>query len=206
MTKTTDTTAFNPFEDKFTRDLVERKARRLVGKYGFTEIDRDDIEQNIYMRVLQSWPNYKADEGHHHCFVTAVIERYVANIVRDRCAAKRYDGATVLLSTPLTEASGESLSVSHAISDGAKDRHLGRRRRTDTELSQLRLDLAAAIDALPDQLKQLVELRKTLTITEIAEKFSVARTTVSSWFRKIREHFEEAGLAEYFEEPSSLRR
>jgi RNA polymerase sigma-70 factor, ECF subfamily len=201
MTKT----EFNPYEDKFTRDLARRKSRQLVGKYGYTDADRDDIEQDIYMRVLQSWPTFNPDEGHHHCFVIAVVERYVANIVRDRCAEKRYEGGVVLLSTPLAEASGETLRVSHTLSDGSQDRRLGRRRRAETELSQMRLDLAAAIESLPDELKQLMELRRTFTVKEIAEQFGVARTTASGWFRKIRDHFEALGLKEYFDETSSHR-
>ena len=31
---------FNPLEDTFTRRLVKRKANQLIGKYGYTEIDR----------------------------------------------------------------------------------------------------------------------------------------------------------------------
>lgn len=201
MTKTT--TDFNPFEDQFTRNLVQKKAQQLVGKYGYTMIDRDDIEQNIYLRVLQSWPSYNEAEGHHHCFVTAVIERYVANIVRDRCAEKRYDGATILLSAPLSQSGGESLRVSHTLTNDSQDKRLGRRRRDATGLSQLRLDLLAAIASLPDDLQSIAELRKTFTITQIAEQKGVARTTVSGWFRKIRNHFEEVGLAEYFDESSS---
>ncbi len=199
-------TEFNPYDDPFTRNLVQKKAKQLVGKYGYTSVDRDDIEQNIYLRVLQSWPSYDEAEGHHHKFVTAVIERYVANIVRDRCAEKRYDGATILLSAPLSVTDGESLRVSNTLTNNSQDKRLGRRQRGETDLSQLRLDVLATIESLPDCMREIVELRKSKTITEIAAKKSVARTTVSGWFRKIRDHFEAAGLADYFDDSSSLGR
>lgn len=196
---------FNPYEDTFTRNLVERKTDGLIGKYGYTEVDRDDLQQDIYVRVMQGVRLYDSREGHRNKFVTAIVERYVANIVRNRCAEKRCDANTILLSTPLTQSSGETLRISHVISDTALDRHTGRMRRSQSELSDLRSDLQNRIDELPAHQRHLIELRKTMTITEIADKFGVARTTASGWFRKIREHFEDAGLAEYFDRTSSVR-
>ncbi|TWU61944.1 sigma-70 family RNA polymerase sigma factor [Crateriforma conspicua] len=196
---------FNPLEDTFTRRLVQRKANQLIGKYGYTEIDRDDLQQDMYLRVLQSLRSYDPDEGHQNKFITAVVERYVANIVRDRCAEKRCDADTVLLSTPLSQADGESIRVTHTLSGSSNDRHTGRSRRTDTEISQLRLDIQAVIDELPADWQQIVELRKSFSITEIAEQIGVARTTISARFQKIRERFAEAGLADYFQATSSAR-
>lgn len=203
MTQTT--IKFNPYDDAFTRKLVEKKTNGLIGKYGYQEVDRDDLQQDIYLRVMQGVRLYDSREGHRNKFVTAIVERYVANIVRNRCAEKRCDAETILLSTPLAEGAGESLRISSVLSDSALDRHTGRARRSQRDLADLRTDLQNRIDELPAHQRHLIELRKTMSVTEIADKFGVPRTTASSWFRKIREHFEEAGLGEYFDRTSSAR-
>lgn len=194
---------FNPYDDPFTRRIAKRKARQLVGRYGYTESDRNDIEQSIYLRVLQGWSTYDPKESHHHRFITAVVERFVANIIRDRCAEKRYEGDVCSLSLMVKDADSESLTISQIVSNNCLDARLGRRRRSEAELARLRIDMQAVIDDLPVAWKEVLELRKTLTITEIAARIDVPRTTIGSWMQKIRERFADAGLADYFDVTSS---
>ena len=77
MTQTT--IKFNPYDDSFTRKLVEKKTNGLIGKYGYQEVDRDDLQQDIYLRVMQGVRLYDSREGHRNKFVTAIVERYVAS-------------------------------------------------------------------------------------------------------------------------------
>jgi RNA polymerase sigma-70 factor (ECF subfamily) len=201
---TQSTTDFNPFEDPFTRRLAKRKAKQLVGKYGFSDSDRDDIEQDIYVHVLQRWSSYDPAEGHHHKFVTAVVERFMANFVRDRCAIKRRDDAVGSLQSPVAE-TGNGITVDQAVSNNALDGRLGRRRRTSDELAGLRIDIDALIRDLPPQWREVLELRKSLTVTEISERLNIPRTTINAWIRKVRERFADVGLNDYFDLSSSHR-
>ena len=201
---TNTTTDFNPYEDPFTRRLAKKKSRQLVGKYGFSETDQDDIKQDIYLHVFQRWSSYDPAEGHHHKFITAVVERYVANFVRDRCAIKRYEGEHTSLETPLPETS-QALSVGDALSDAALDARHCRQRRSDKELSELRMDLQTALDELPPQWSEVLELRRSLTVTEISEQLGIPRTTINSWIRQARERFIEFGSDEYLNFSSSDR-
>ncbi|MGB7323964.1 MAG: sigma-70 family RNA polymerase sigma factor [Rubripirellula sp.] len=195
---------FNPFEDPFTRRLAKWKATQLVGKYGFSDTDRDDIEQDIYVHVLQRWSSYDPAEGHHHKFITAVIERFMANFVRDRQAIKRCDSAVGSLQSPMAEP-GEDLSVGQAVSNNGLDGRLGRRRRGSDELAGMRIDMDALLKEFPAQWQEVLELRKSLTVTEISERLNIPRTTINAWIRKVRERFAEVGLDEYFDLSSSHR-
>lgn len=202
--QTMTNTEFNPYADPFTRRLARKKSRQLVGKYGFNETDQEDIEQDIYAHILQRWASYDPAEGHHHKFVTAIVERYVANLLRDRCAAKRYEGENTSLQTPLPDTS-QAVSIGDAVSDSALDARHCRQRRSDKAVAQLRLDIQTLLADLPSQWKQVLELRKTLTVTEISERLEIPRTTINSWIQQVRERFIEAGLDEYFDLSSSDR-
>jgi len=202
MTKTT--TDFNPYEDPFTRRLAKRKARQLVGKYGFTEFDKEDIEQDIYLHVLQRWSSYDRDEGHHHKFITAVIERYIVNFLRDRCATKRYEGEHKSLEMPL-HAAREEKSIGESLTDSVADTRLCRERRSEVELIDLRLDMQIVLDELPPRWREVLELRKSLTVSEISDQLEIPRTTINSWIRQVRERFAEAGLDKYLDLSSSDR-
>lgn len=195
---------FNPFEDPFTRRLAKKKAMQLVGKYGFAETDREDIEQDIYVHVLQRWSSYDPGEGHHHKFVTAVIERYMANFVRDRCAVKRCDSAVGSLHSPLSE-SGEEQNPNQSVSENALDGRIGRQRRKSSDLAELRIDIDLLLKEFPIQWQEVLEFRKSLSVTETSERLSIPRTTINSWIRKVRNRFAEAGLNDYFVLSSSHR-
>jgi len=46
----------NPQADEYVARLVRIKARQLVGRYGFTESDREDIEQELTLHLLEGVP------------------------------------------------------------------------------------------------------------------------------------------------------
>ncbi|MCX7701853.1 MAG: hypothetical protein N2039_13325, partial [Gemmataceae bacterium] len=64
--------------DRFTQGLIRRKVRQLVGRDGFTAQDRDDLEQELRLRLLQNLSQFDPDQAHRNVFVTSVVERAVA--------------------------------------------------------------------------------------------------------------------------------
>ena len=190
---------FNPSDDRFTNGIIQRKLKQLIGRAGFTEQDRDDLRQELFMRLLQSLPLFKPDVAHRNRFITAVVERHVATILRNRRAAKRDDRRVTSLNISI-EVNGEGpTELSETISDRELDSRLGRNRRSDEELADLALDLAAAIEGLPESRRTLLELRKTKSMSEAARELGIPRTTLNEWMRRIRKHFEKTGLTDYFE-------
>ncbi len=191
-------TVFDPMSDAFCRTIVSRKARQLVRRAGFSAADLDDIKQDIYLRILQSWPKYQPDHSHRNRFITAVVERYAANLLRNRGAGKRDDRETSSLSMSLEIPSEGAKELSDTISDHELDSRLGRKRRDHVELAGLRSDIRQLIAELPEQWQAMLELRKTLTQTQVCRQLGVSRSTLRNWMQQIRERFEEAGIRDYF--------
>ena len=87
--------------------------------------------------------------------------------------------------------------LAQTIGEQELDARLGLHRRGEEELAQLRLDLATVIGTLPESWQNLLELRKTRTMQEVADEMGVPRTTLNHWMRRIRQRFEDAGLRDY---------
>ena len=81
--------------------------------------------------------------------------------------------------------------------DARSRRRFGRQRRTDEDLVQLAIDLADVIATLPESWQTLLELRKTKTMSEVANEMGVPRTTLNDRIRRIRQRFENAAMRDY---------
>lgn len=188
---------FNLGKDRFTRGLIRRKVKQLIGRAGFTEQDREDLEQDLFVRVLESLPRFNPDQGHRYSFVTTVVKGCAANILRSRQAKKRDDRQIRSLNVTVEIAGQGQIELAQIIDERPLDARLGRHRRPHIELAQLRMDLADLSATLPESWHTLLELRKTRTMTEAAREMGVPRTTLNNLMRRVRQRFEQAGLRDY---------
>jgi RNA polymerase sigma-70 factor (ECF subfamily) len=188
---------FNNEFDSFTRGLIRRKIEQLIGKAGFTAQDRQDLEQQFRVRVLQALRSFDPAVAPERVFLTAVIDRQGANLLRDRQAAKRYQRRVVSLNVTI-HVEGEGLTeLAQTIGRRELDARLGRDTRSEQDLLDRVLDVAAVIESLPAPLRELAKRRKSQTMQEISDALGIPRTTLNERMREIRQVFERAGLKEY---------
>jgi hypothetical protein len=154
--------------DKFTQNLIRKKARQLVGKYGFTEADQDDNRQELRLRLIQRWKSFDSSKGHWNVFVVTVVERSVASLVRYQTAEKRDYRRTCSLSTVIGEDEDGPVELGDIIGQRAHDSRLGRAIRSETELVEIKSDVAGVVATLSPELRGLAEALKTDSISEIA--------------------------------------
>jgi len=69
--------------------LVRSKARQLVGRYGFTASDREDIEQELMLDLLQRLPRFDPSRAKRKTFINRVVDNAVASLVKRQKAEKR---------------------------------------------------------------------------------------------------------------------
>ncbi len=188
---------FNPSDDRFTHGIIRRKVRQLTGCAGFTRQDGEDLEQELLVKVLRSLPKFDPDKAHRNKFITTVVERYVANILRNKQADKRDHRRICSLNVTIEVTEEGPIELADTISDRELDARLGRSRLRDEELSDLALDLADFIASLPENWQTLLELRQSQTLQQAADAMGVPRTTLNYWIRRIRQRCEDAGLRDY---------
>ena len=190
---------FNEKFDRFTRGIIRRKVKQLIGRAGFTQQDREDLEQDLFVRVLQSLPRFNPDVAHRNKFITTVVERYVANILRNKRADKRDHRRICSLNVTIEVAEEGPAELADTIGDRELDARLGRQRCSDEEMSGLAMDLAEFIAGLPEDWQTLLELRKSRTMQQVADEMGVPRTTLNDWMRRIRQRCEDTGLRDYLQ-------
>lgn len=168
--------------DEYATTYIRLKARKLIGKYGFRESDREDIEQDLTLALLTKLAQFDANKGKFPTFVRLVVERCVVDLIRERKAMARDYRRT------------ESLEeLSEEVGDG----NLTEPSYDDREQHDLAIDLAEALAALPEDLRKIVEYLRDTPLTEAARRHGCSREVMRGMARQIRRHFAERRLDEY---------
>jgi RNA polymerase sigma-70 factor (ECF subfamily) len=191
--------AFDPHTDRYTQGIIRRKVRQLVGRAGFRRQDQEALRQELLTRVVQSLPTYCPDRGHRKVFVTAVVERHVATMLRNKQSPKREHEGVISLSVRIETPEDGRCELGETIGQAELDNRLGLTRRSPHDLVDLALDMQSVIARLPEKWQDLLERRKTQSMTTIARDLRIPRTTLHEWMRHIRARFEEAGMRDYLQ-------
>jgi RNA polymerase sigma-70 factor (ECF subfamily) len=193
-------------QDPFVRGLIRRKAAQIARRRGFTPSDRDDLEQELTLRLLQRWHSFDPGRSPAHAFIALVVRHAVANVLRHRHAACRDPGPVGSLQRLVPADEGDPPpTLADTVGAQAHEARSGRRPRSDEERSQLAADTAAVLDRLPADLGALAEALKTHSLAEVARAWGVARSTLQSPLQRLRQHWEQAGMRDYLPPGSSPR-
>jgi RNA polymerase sigma factor (sigma-70 family) len=172
------------------QELLDQATTRVVRPPLFQYDERDDVRQDLTIHLLTALDEYKPALGDVPGFVYRILENAGTNLIRDRRRSRRR--ATVLSLDNL----GEGADDAHPSED--LRRAVGEQ-LSEIELSELRQILAAELATLPDDLRELGIDRQTMTITEIAEKNSQPRTTVSDRFQRLSARLKDTQLRHYLD-------
>jgi|YNPNPStandDraft_1061719.scaffolds.fasta_scaffold00077_41 RNA polymerase sigma-70 factor (ECF subfamily) len=187
-----------PILDGFAERLIRHKARQLARLPGFTWSDRDCIEQELRLKLLKHAASYDPQQGHRHAFVTALVQRQAANVLRAKRAEKRDHRHVHSLSAVVAADKEEGpVVLADTISRRHLDARLGRATREEHELAALAMDVHDVIASLPPELGELARRLKTDSLSQIARDLGIPRTTLADRVRKLRRYFEQAGLRDY---------
>jgi RNA polymerase sigma factor (sigma-70 family) len=195
-----DNQSINLADDNFVRSVIQRHVGKLIAKSDFTQQDRDDLVQEVYVRATKSLRRFDSSVGHLYPYVCTVVQRHLANVIRNRCVARREAAGRVSLSKTVRGDDGGQVEMSQTLHDQDQDRRLNRARRLgQQELHDLRMDMAAFMSKLPENFQQILRLRQTYSITEISRDLGIPRSTLNDWMLQIRDLFEKAGFEKYLE-------
>ncbi len=153
--------------------LIQHKADQLVGRYGFTESDREDIEQELTLALLERWPQYDPARSKPCTFVAKIVDHKVADLVKRQRQERRFR---------------ESIDLSHA------DRLTETTCPSHEEEVDLRLDVETVLASLPPNYRELCERLKHESLLAASEHMGVPESTLRFWLTKIRQAFEDAGF------------
>jgi len=189
--------------DPFAAALIRRKARQLARRACFAEQDREDIEQELFLRLWQSRAAFDASRGEPHAFVAAVVNNAVADLLRRRQAARRASRPCSFAKVVVTDEG--PMALAEVIGQPHYNARRGFRPLAPEEASLLAADVAAAIAGLPADLRALAECLMAGTLAEASRVLGEPRSTLQDKVRRLRWRFERAGLAVFLAHSPSFR-
>ena len=180
-------------------EIIRFKARHLVGQAGFTASDRDDLEQELILDLLRRLPKYDPSRAKRNTFIARVVEHKIANLIEAQTAHKRdYRRCPCSLNERFEEEEG-GRSVERAETLDQEDYllRIGVEPGAAEELRALALDVAAVVETLPPELRELCRRLGQETVTEVSRDTGVSRATLYESVTRLRKIFEDAGLKNY---------
>lgn len=192
--------------DSFTLGFVRKAARRLAAKYEFVLGDRDEIEQQLYLKLAGHLHQADPDDHRWKAFVATTVSRHIASMIRDATAEKRDHRRTTSIHVMIGSDEDGPIELADAIAEDQTPARRSQHRRSEQELAELQIDMAACIDGLCDgRHRELCERLKGDSVAQVARDMGIARTTLNAWLANLRICFEEHGLRDYLERGSSVR-
>jgi len=185
--------------NEYARKVIRHKARQLVGKYGFTWDDFDDLAQEMALDLLTRLPKFDCDRASLNTFIARVVDRRVSTLIRHRKQAKRdFRREACSLDDPMDNQDEAGTRRRDGVSQDEYDLRTGKQVRPNSERIDLLLDLSFALADLPPELQDLAGRLRDRSISEIARDLHVPRATLYGiGIARLRKAFEDKGLGQY---------
>ncbi len=183
--------------DPFTRNFVRKCARQLVGKFGFKQQDREDIEQSLYLKFAKRLWTADSNDPKWKALLAITARRQIVSLIRVREAEKRNHRRTSSINVRVGGPEG-SVELAAMVTSSDIPSHRGRTHRTEQELVELALDVREALAGIADEEeREFLERLMTDSIAQIGRDMDIPRTTLNSWLLRMRKPFEKGDLKEY---------
>lgn len=180
--------------DRFAQRLIRHKVRRLIGKHRFTRSDREDLEQELWLHLLERLKAPGTEIAHRKAFIATILNRHIVDLLRRRRAAKRFTKNQQSLNKLVQDEDGCWVQFSATIPSNQGHSPLGSTQRDELADMELRLDVATVLASLPTDLRDLCERLKENSVTAVARQLGMSRRCVRDAIARIRQHFVAGGF------------
>jgi len=185
--------------DEQTVETIRIKAKTLIGNYGFTHDDFDDIRQDITLDLLIRLSEYDPERASLRTFISRIIDYKIEQIAEERSTIKeRVWQTSVSLYDVLPDSESELTERIQSVTERNLPWNEAESGFSAFELNDLREDVKQVLFALPpEQLDICLRLARD-SVAEVSRQTGIPRMTLYYHIKKISEHFEEAGLKNIF--------
>ena len=178
--------------------LVKFRASKLVGDVGFTEADREDLEQEMILDFLLRLPKFDPRRAKKSTFIAQLVEHSVIGIVGKQKAAMRdYRLRAGSLNECREDEDGHQTERIQTLGEDEYFRRINGQARSRQELEELTIDLKSAIAELPAELRTLCQRLRKETLSGISRGTGVPRTTLYDLLKKLAVMLEETKIKDY---------
>jgi RNA polymerase sigma factor (sigma-70 family) len=171
-------------------------ASGLVGNYGYTKDDADDLLQSLLLEGTKALQRFDEAKAKRSTFLYAALQDRVASLARHAQREKR-DHRSVACSLDSEWPGDESGDTAWADVISPEETLDSDQvpRRDRANLDHLRMDMAAALAALPPDLRKLALLHSEFRSEDARQAAGLAYSSHHRAIKRIREHLDRWGLA-----------
>lgn len=182
----------------YAQQAIRISAKELIGKCGITKSDLEDIQQDMLLDLIQRLPQHDDRQWSVKTFISHVVKNRARNILRARCAEKRFSKRNV---GSLNDQNGNSHVTYDRLDEQTSSAAQGIAMRSSLEEVELRHDIRVVLDKLAPRLRRCCKgFMEGRSIASLAEQENVTRQTFyTSFLLPIRQAFENAGLDGYLD-------
>jgi len=184
---------------EYAKTVIRVKARQLCRRPSFSRSDSGDVEQDLYLHLLNQIQQFDPARGSLNTFIARVIDSAVAMLVRERRRGKRTPAAGVVaqsLEVMVDQADGPPAPLGATLSQADVERRTGGDATSEIDLFELADDVAHLIDALPPELQAVCRARMERNRSETERDLGLSRRNYDAAMAVIRQHFAQGGFGE----------
>ena len=190
-----------PQLDDYAIQLIKHKARQLVGRAGYTEDDRPDIEGDLTLDLLRRLPKFDPSRASRNTFIARVVEHGVARLIeRQEAPMRDVRRCAASLNDRIEDDEGKSVERGELINQDTYLESTGQPTMPLADRVALRMDLDRVLATVTPEMRDLWERRADgQTFTEISRETGIPRGTLYERMKQLRKLVEDAGLQDYLE-------
>ena len=183
---------------EYARTLIRVKARQIVRRPGFSSSDTDDVEQDLFLHLLNQIQQFDPSRGSLNTFIARVVDSAVAMLVRERGRNKRAPATGVIqsLEVMVDQTDGPPAPLGATLSQDDAQLRTGVDAKSHIDLFELADDIAHLMDALPPEQQAVCRARMDRNRKETERDLDLSRRNYDAAIEQIREHFAQGGFGE----------
>jgi RNA polymerase sigma-70 factor (ECF subfamily) len=178
--------------DPYVVNLIHRKAGQLIGRYGFTQSDHEDIEQDLWADLYHRASDYDPSLASPRTFANRIIEHAVARIIEHRTAALRdYRQCVCSLNDPVVGEDGEQAERGDLLGQDAYLGSLGQAASSLADQVAATVDLERLRATLPPEMRTFLNQLEGQGLMDISRETGLRRGTL---WRRLQKLARAAGI------------
>ena len=181
----------------YAKSLIRFKARQLARRSGFSRSDEDDLEQELWLALLDKADQFDPQRASLDTFIDRVVNTSIRMILRERNRQKRANGfRAASLGGTISQKGGRPEPLSATLGEADRCRHTGRVPNDDVARKERGDAVDHALEAMPGDLRDICRRVMGGSIASAARELQTSRRQIRNALAESRPWLERAGFGD----------
>ena len=181
----------------YAKSLIRFKARQLARRIGFSRSDEDDLEQELWLSLIDKAGHFDPQRASLDTFIDRVVNTSIRMILRDRRRQKRANGfRATSLGRMISQKGRRPEPLGATLSEADRCRHTGSVPNDDVARKERDDAVDHALEAMPEDLRDVCRRVMGGSISSAARELGTSRRQIRNALAESRLWLERAGFGD----------